>query len=104
CSRNLEQGCSPLKIFESMAAKVPIIASDLPVVREILTPEVDAKLVRADRPAELARAIRLLIDYPQLREQMATNAFRKLCEHYTWEKIDAKLSDFYDKLVTHVYA
>ena len=104
CSRNLKQGCSPLKIFESMACKVPIIASDLPVVREILTPEVDAKLVRPDRPAELARAIRLLVDYPQLRKDLASNAFDKLSERYTWEKIDAKLSDFYDKLVINVYA
>ncbi|MEM8565771.1 MAG: glycosyltransferase [Bacteroidota bacterium] len=104
CSRNLEQGCSPLKIFESMAAKVPIVASDLPVVREILSSEIDAKLVRPDRPAELARAIRLLVDYPQLRKELATSAFHKLCEHYTWEKIDDKLSNFYDKLVTNVYA
>jgi glycosyltransferase involved in cell wall biosynthesis len=28
---------SPLKIFEYIAAKRPIIASDLPVLREILT-------------------------------------------------------------------
>lgn len=87
-----------------MACKAPIIASDLPVVREILTPEVDAKLVRPDRPAELARAIRLLVDYPQLRKDLASNAFDKLSERYTWEKIDAKLSDFYDKLVINVYA
>ncbi|MEM7549499.1 MAG: glycosyltransferase [Bacteroidota bacterium] len=104
CSRNLEQGCSPLKIFESMACKVPIIASDLPVVREILTPEIEAKLVRPDRPAELARAIRLLVDYPQFRKQLAANAFHKLNEQYTWDKIDVKLSEFYDKLVAAVYA
>ena len=104
CARNLEQGCSPLKIFESMACKVPIVASDLPAVHEILTPDKDAKLVRPDRPAELARAIRLLVDYPALSDQLASNAFDKLCEQYTWEKIDAKLSHFYDKLVTSVYS
>ncbi len=36
CSRNIEQGCAPLKILESMAAAVPVVASDLPSVREIL--------------------------------------------------------------------
>src|SRR5260370_41348857 len=33
--RNVEQGCCPLKILEAMAAGVPMIATDLPVVREL---------------------------------------------------------------------
>ncbi|EKD81653.1 MAG: hypothetical protein ACD_39C01707G0003, partial [uncultured bacterium] len=36
CSRNLVQGCCPIKIVESMAMGKPVIASDLPVVRELL--------------------------------------------------------------------
>lgn len=104
CSRNLQQGCSPLKIFESMACQVPLIASDLPVVREILEDEVEAKLIRPDRPAELARAIRLITDYPEYGERLATNAFRKLEARYTWDIIDTSLSEFYDKLVLSVYA
>ena len=100
CARNLEQGCSPLKIFESMACKAPIIASDLPVVREILVPDKEAKLVKADRPAELARAIRLLIDYPEYGQKLADAAYTKFLNRYTWDKIDRMLSEFYDKLVT----
>ena len=104
CNRNLKQGCSPLKIFESMACKVPLIASDIPVVREILEQNRDARLVRPDRPAELARAIRLFIDYPRMGESLAENAFEKLSQNYTWANIDAQLSDFYDKLVESIYA
>src|SRR5260370_24183015 len=33
--RNLVQGCCPLKILEGMSAGVPVIASDLQVVREL---------------------------------------------------------------------
>jgi glycosyltransferase involved in cell wall biosynthesis len=33
--RNLEQGCCPLKILEGMATGTPVIASELPVVKEI---------------------------------------------------------------------
>ncbi|MEL7147063.1 MAG: glycosyltransferase, partial [Bacteroidota bacterium] len=51
CHRNLVQGCSPLKIFESMACQTAIIASDLPVTREILQNGESAHLIRPDRPA-----------------------------------------------------
>ncbi len=71
CSRNVEQGCAPLKVLESLAAGVPVVASDLPPVREIVTDGVEGRLVAPDRPAELARAIRLLLHVPGLREEMA---------------------------------
>ncbi len=103
CERNLEQGCSPLKIFESMACKVPMVVSDLPVVREIVT-ENEAKFCRPERPAELARAIRLLIDYPEERKRLANNAYEKFENQFTWDRINNELSEFYDKLVTLAYA
>ncbi len=102
CARNLEQGCSPLKIFESMACKTPIIAADLPVVRELLTND-EAKFFRADRPAELARCIRLLADYSDYGEQIANNAYLKLQANFTWHKMDGKLERLYDKLLSLVY-
>src|SRR5260370_173434 len=33
--RNVVQGCCPLKILEAMSAAVPLIASDLPAVRDL---------------------------------------------------------------------
>lgn len=47
---------SPLKLFEYMAAKRPIIASDLPSLREVLN-EKNAILVEPDNPHALAKAI-----------------------------------------------
>lgn len=99
CARNLEQGCSPLKIFESMACKTAIVASDLPVVREILEPDIEAKLFRPDRPAELARCIRFLSDYPEFRVKLITNSFHKFESKYTWQNIDDQLAKFYENLL-----
>jgi glycosyltransferase involved in cell wall biosynthesis len=45
--RNTSQGCCPLKVLEAMASGTPLIASDLPVVRELAEPDRDAQLVRA---------------------------------------------------------
>ena len=67
CARNIDQGCSPLKILESMAHGVPVVASDLPAVREIVEADVNGVLVQPDRPADLARSMRLLLDYPERR-------------------------------------
>ncbi len=70
CSRNALQGCAPLKILESMAAGVPVVASDLPAVRELLTDGEHGRLIAPDRPGELARAIRVLLDHPERRARM----------------------------------
>lgn len=98
CSRNLEQGCSPLKIFESMAGGTPVIASDLPVVREIIKHNVNGVLVRPGRPAELARAIRILSDYPAMRKTLSERARQTISDQFTWKKIELDLAHLYDQV------
>ena len=91
CPRNLDQGCCPLKILESMGAGVPVIASDLPVVRELVKHREDGYLVAPDRPAELARGLRVLLDYPDFVDQMGTLAQAKIKEGFLWDHSNAKL-------------
>ncbi|MEM9673981.1 MAG: glycosyltransferase [Bacteroidota bacterium] len=100
-SRNLEQGCCPLKIVESMACGTTTVASDLPVVRELLTDRVDGKLVKAERPAELARAIRVLLDYPEENAKLAREAKKKVVEQYQWSKQCTQLSELYQMLTSN---
>lgn len=98
CSRNLEQGCCPLKILESMAAGVAVVASDIPSVREIITDEVDGKLIRAERPAELARAIRVLLEYPEKLQEIGAQARQRIEKDLTWQQATQKLAELYRKL------
>lgn len=90
CSRNLEQGCCPLKILESMAAGVPVVASRLPVVEELMEDRTHGLLVRAQRPDAFARAIRVMLECPEKREEMGKNARAHIEAHYTWEMISAR--------------
>jgi glycosyltransferase involved in cell wall biosynthesis len=66
---------SPLKLYEYMAAGLPIVASDLPAIREVLEHERNALLVHPDDPAALAAAIRRLLDHPELAERLRARAF-----------------------------
>jgi len=99
CSRNLVQGCCPIKIIESMAAGVPVIASDLPVVRELIAHNKTGWLVRADRPSELARAVRILLAHPEARQKLGAAAKRKALRLFSWEKSAQKLRKVYDSML-----
>lgn len=74
---------SPLKLFEYMASGVPILASDLPSMREVLSEE-SAVFVRPDDPASLAEGIRGVIRDPGQAEQKAIRA-RTDVNKYTWK-------------------
>ena len=99
CERNLVQGCSPLKIYESMACETAIIASDLPVTREILSHDENAILIKPDRPASLARQIRLLHEDPNERLRLAGNAKLTLEARGRWQASNDQLKDIYRHLL-----
>jgi glycosyltransferase involved in cell wall biosynthesis len=95
CARNVDQGCAPLKILESMAAGTPVVASGLPAVRELMADGVHGRLVAADRPAELARAIRVLLEYPDAARAMGERGRRRVAEEFSWATTRAKMATIY---------
>ncbi|WP_433466880.1 glycosyltransferase family 4 protein [Spirillospora sp. CA-128828] len=95
CARNLDQGCAPLKVIESMAAGVPVVASDLPAVRELMADGEHGRLVPADRPAELARAVRILLEYPEEAAAMGRRGREHIEESLTWARSRARLAEVY---------
>jgi glycosyltransferase involved in cell wall biosynthesis len=76
---------SPLKLFEYMAAVVPILATDLPSIREVLRHGENAWLVPPGDPKALAEGIRHLLENPDLAERLAQQA-RKDVRQYTWKR------------------
>ncbi|MDP9194759.1 MAG: glycosyltransferase [Acidobacteriota bacterium] len=96
--RNSVQGCAPLKILESMASGTAVVASDVAPVRELIRDRENGWLVHPDRPAELARAIRILLEHPPLIEQLGANARRTIESHYTWDRATGALRRAYLRL------
>ena len=80
---------SPLKMFDYMAHQRTIVASDLPVLREVLN-DSNAILCNSDKPEDWIEAILLLEKNGYLRERLAQKAFNDFCEKYTW-KIRAEI-------------
>lgn len=76
---------SPLKVFDYMAAGVPIIAPDLPALREVLTDDQNALLVRPDDPSALAGAIERLLADPSQADRLRRRAFADVAG-YTWDR------------------
>jgi len=95
CERNVQQGCCPLKILESMAVGVPVVASNLPVVQEIISSPLLGRLVPPDRPSDLARAIRVLIESPEQVAHIGKQARRHIQSHFSWQHNQDKTRQMY---------
>ncbi|MCS4085634.1 glycosyltransferase involved in cell wall biosynthesis [Salinibacter ruber] len=75
---------SPLKMFEYMSHGKPIIASDLPVLREVLTDGKNAVLCNPEDSTEWIRALRQLNDDSSRRCRLGEQARRDFEAEYTW--------------------
>jgi glycosyltransferase involved in cell wall biosynthesis len=87
-----ERYTSPIKMFEYMASGHPIIASDLPSIREVLNEEI-AVFFTAGEAKELANKILMLDKNIDLGEKIARNA-RQKAEGFTWDKRAQKIIKF----------
>ena len=74
---------SPIKMFEYMAAERPIVASDLPSLREVLN-EKNAILVKSGSSESLVKAVDLILTDERLGAELAEQA-RHDVQQYTWE-------------------
>jgi glycosyltransferase involved in cell wall biosynthesis len=83
---------SPLKLFEYMASRRPIVAPDLPTVREILNEE-NAVLVKPGEPEALAEGLEKTLKDEGLANKVAEKAYEDVQE-YSWERRAIKILNF----------
>jgi len=88
-SRGKRQGdthrfMSPLKIFEYMASRRPMIVSDFPVIREVLNDETSC-LVEPEDLNGWRRALERLREEP-VRKTIADAAYREFMDKYRWQR------------------
>ena len=97
-ARSFQQYTSPMKLFEYMALGKPIVASDLPAIREILRDGENAVLVEPDSPERLAGGVRRVLDDRGFAERIAQGAFDDAAE-YSWERRAERLERLFHEVL-----
>jgi glycosyltransferase involved in cell wall biosynthesis len=86
-------------VLEGMAADVPVIAAAAGGPAELITDGVDGLLTTPGDAAQLATAMRRLVDEPELRANLAAAA-RERSREFTPERTAARLLDVYRQVVS----
>jgi glycosyltransferase involved in cell wall biosynthesis len=85
----------PTKMFEYMAAGLPVIVSSFPLWREIVEGNRCGLCVDPDSPEELAGAIRWVLGHPRAAREMGAAGREAVRSKYTWDTEAAKLEALY---------
>ena len=90
----------PTALIEAAACGRPLVTTDVPGCRDVVTDGVDGLLVPARDPVSLARAIARLVDDPALAARLGEAARAKALAQYDERRIVARTLDVYRELVS----
>jgi len=97
--RNVTQGACPIKVLEYMAAGRPLLASNMPIVRELVREDVDALLFSPSDSEDLAHQALALLDDFDLSQRLAESASKRALSKFTWHEAQKKLGKVYERLL-----
>ncbi|HIY43298.1 MAG TPA: glycosyltransferase, partial [Candidatus Nocardiopsis merdipullorum] len=89
---------TPLKPVEAMAYGVPVVASDLPALRELLAEGRAGTLVLPGDATSLADAVTRLRKDDALREEKVAAALEEVRTRRTWPRVVEAYQDLYGRL------
>lgn len=85
----------PIKLFEYMAAGLPLISSDFPLWREIIDRAGCGLLVDPEDTAAIVAAMQWILDNPDEAQAMGERGRRAVLEEFDWNLEAASLVAFY---------
>jgi glycosyltransferase involved in cell wall biosynthesis len=89
----------PNAVIEAALHEKPIVACDVPGVRDVVRDREEALLVPPRDPARLGRAILTVMADGSLRARIAQAGKRRADERYTIERVATALCDLYDEVL-----
>jgi len=78
---------SPLKVYEYMAAGLPVVASRIGQLRTLIEPESNGLLVEPGDAKALAEALERLRNDPELRARLGQSARAMVLRTHTWDAV-----------------
>lgn len=86
----------PNKMFEYMAAGLPVICSDFPLWKEIIDKNKCGLTVDPQNPSEIGQAIKYILDNPEKATEMGKNGREAVLSKYNWSNEEKKLINLYE--------
>jgi len=90
---------TPNKLFEYMSAGIPVIASDFPLIRQVVLEADCGLLVQPDDVEEIAKAMTHVLHNPEDARRMGRNGLHAARERYNWQIEEKKLLSLYQDLL-----
>jgi len=84
----------PVVLLEAMAAGLPIVATNVGGIPDIVEEGVNGYLVNAKNPDEISNRLLILLQGDEMREEISANN-REKARLYTWDKIAIKVEEEY---------
>jgi glycosyltransferase involved in cell wall biosynthesis len=86
----------PTVLIEAAACARPLVATDIPGCRAVITPEENGLLVPTHDANELANALKQLIESPDLRDKLGTAARKRVLEKFTHQHVNDATIQIYN--------
>jgi glycogen(starch) synthase len=83
--------------LEAMAARVPLVTSDVGGFREVVEHGVTGTTTWANNPESLAWGLLQCLEQPERARRLAEAAYQKVVRDYSWDRIAQRTLDVYEK-------
>ncbi len=91
---------TPNKLFEYMGTGIPVIASDFPYIRDVVSSVDCGILVNPTSTEAISAAMRYLLNHPDKAVKKGGNGRRAVKEKYNWKSEGRKLLRLYEELLS----
>jgi len=91
----------PTTIKEAFFLKIPVVATNVGGIPELVKNNETGLLVPANNPQKLAESVNKLLENKQNANQLANSGYEFIIKNMTWDVILPKYIEFYENLLTN---